>query len=104
MSRPERVQWGELRKFMNKLSLKQPASHFFLKNTKLYIDNRQSYKTFITIITVDNRQSHKTFLIIDKKDNTGLFSDCTTGMLRKELCRNTILFSCPPPTTFSYPR
>ena len=41
MSRPERVQWGELRKFMNKLSLKQPTSHFFLKNTKLYIDNRQ---------------------------------------------------------------
>ena len=40
MSRPERIQWGELRKYMNKLSLKQPTSHFFLKNTKLYIDNR----------------------------------------------------------------
>ena len=25
---------------MNKLSLKQPTAHFFLKNTKLYIDNR----------------------------------------------------------------
>ena len=40
MSRPERIQWGELRKYMNKLSLKQPTAHFFLKNTKLYIDNR----------------------------------------------------------------
>ena len=40
MSRPERIQWGELRKYMHKLSLKQPTAHFFLKNTKLYIDNR----------------------------------------------------------------
>ena len=40
MSRPERIQWGELRKYMNKLSLKQPTGHFFLKNTRLYIDNR----------------------------------------------------------------
>ena len=41
MSRPERIQWGELRKYMTKLSLKQPTSHFFLKKNKLYIDNRQ---------------------------------------------------------------
>ena len=40
MSRPERIQWGELRKYMTKLSLKQPTSHFFLKKNKLYIDNR----------------------------------------------------------------
>ena len=40
MSRPERIQWGELRKYMNKLSLKQPTSHFFLKNNRLYVDNR----------------------------------------------------------------
>ena len=40
MSRPERIQWGELRKYMNRLSLKQPTSHFFLRNNKLYVDNR----------------------------------------------------------------
>ena len=34
------VQWGELRRHMARTMVKQPSAHYFLKTTKLYIDNR----------------------------------------------------------------
>ena len=40
MSRPEREQWGELRKFMLRVKTKYPAFQCFLKTSKLYVDNR----------------------------------------------------------------
>ena len=40
MTRPEREQWGELRKFMVKVKTKYPTSQCFLKKTTLFVDNR----------------------------------------------------------------
>ena len=40
MTRPEREQWGELRKFMVKVKSKYPTSQCFLKKTTLFVDNR----------------------------------------------------------------
>ena len=34
------AQWGELRRHMARTMVKQPSAHYFLKTTKLYIDNR----------------------------------------------------------------
>ena len=39
-TRPEREQWGELRKFMVKVKTKYPTSQCFLKKTTLFVDNR----------------------------------------------------------------
>ena len=40
MTRPEREQWGELRKFMVKVKSRYPTSHCFLKKTTLFVDTR----------------------------------------------------------------
>ena len=40
MSRTVREQWGELHKFMSRVKAKYPTSQCFLKQEKLYVDNR----------------------------------------------------------------
>ena len=40
MSRTVREQWGELHKFMSRVKAKYPTSQCFLKQDKLYVDNR----------------------------------------------------------------
>ena len=40
MTRPEREQWGELRKFMVKVKSRYPTSQCFLKKTTLFVDTR----------------------------------------------------------------
>ncbi len=40
MTRPERAQWGELRKFMVKVKSRYPTSQCFLKKTTLFVDTR----------------------------------------------------------------
>ena len=43
MSRTVREQWGELHKFMSRVKAKYPTSQCFLKQDKLYVDNRSVY-------------------------------------------------------------
>ena len=60
MTRPEREQWGELRKFMQKIKTKYPTSQCFLKKTTLFVDNRSD--SFYVIILNDKDDAIKIFL------------------------------------------
>ena len=86
MSRTVREQWGELHKFMSRVKAKYPTSQCFLKQDKLYVDNRCDM--------FHNWSTDKRFFYI-------LMSGCLSGTWRRAGWRSRWWSPSPPPRATS---